>query len=121
MLKEMILQNYNHPSVVLWGAMNELWDYHKQAIALARELGGFEKRAGSLSSFLCRLSCLLLGRNPIHSLVRRCLVFRMVNGVNVYESWYQGDSATIAPMFDKFCSYSTDKTSFFVGIWSRKR
>lgn len=35
-----------------------------------------------------------------------------VNGVNVYESWYQGDSATIAPMFDKFCSYSTAKPRF---------
>lgn len=61
MLKEMILQNYNHPSVVLWGAMNELWDYHKQAIALARELEALKKRAGSLSSFLCRLSCFYLG------------------------------------------------------------
>ncbi len=62
------------------GAMNELWDYHKQAIVLARELEALKKRAGSLSSFLCRLSCFLLGRNPIHSLVRRCLIFRMLTG-----------------------------------------
>lgn len=79
MLKEMILQNYNHPSVVLWGAMNELWDYHKQAIALARELEAL-KKSWILIVFLVSPFMLLLGRNPIHSLVRRCLVFRMLTG-----------------------------------------
>ena len=63
------------------GAMNELWDYHKQAIALARELEDFEKRSWILNtSFIVSPFMLLLGRNPIHSLVRRCLVFRMLTG-----------------------------------------
>ena len=75
----MILQNYNHPSVVLWGAMNELWDYHKQAIALARELEALKKELDPY-----RLSCVAFHaftwEKPIHSLVRRCLVFRMLTG-----------------------------------------
>ena len=89
MLKEMILQNYNHPSVVLWGAMNELWDYHKQAIALARELEALKKRAGSLSSFLCRLSC-FTWEKPYTQSSKEMFSISDVNGVNVYESWYQG-------------------------------
>lgn len=120
MLKEMILQNYNHPSVVLWGAMNELWDYHKQAIALARELEALKKELDPY-----RLSCVAFHaftwEKPYTQSSKEMFSISDVNGVNVYESWYQGDSATIAPMFDKFCSYSTAKPSFFVGIWSRKR
>lgn len=79
MLKEMILQNYNHPSVVLWGAMNELWDYHNQAIALARELEAL-KKSWILIVFLVSPFTLLLGRNPIHNLVRRCLKFQILTG-----------------------------------------
>lgn len=111
MLKEMILQNYNHPSVVLWGAMNELWDYHKQAIALARELEALKKELDPY-----RLSCVAFHaftwEKPYTQSSKEMFSISDVNGVNVYESWYQGDSATIAPMFDKFCSYSTAKPRF---------
>lgn len=107
----MILQNYNHPSVVLWGAMNELWDYHKQAIALARELEALKKELDPY-----RLSCVAFHaftwEKPYTQSSKEMFSISDVNGVNVYESWYQGDSATIAPMFDKFCSYSTAKPRF---------
>ena len=44
---------------------------------------------------------LLLGRKPYTQSSKEMFSISDVNGVNVYESWYQGDSATIAPMFDE--------------------
>jgi len=111
MLKEMIYQNYNHPSVVMWGAMNELWNYHEEAIALARDL---EKLKKEIDPY--RLSCVAFHaftwEKPYTQDCKNMFDISDVNGVNVYESWYQGDSTTIGPMFDKFCTFSETKPRF---------
>lgn len=111
MLKEMIYQNYNHPSVLMWGAMNELWDYHPEAMALAHELETLKKEIDPY-----RLSCVAFHaftwEKPYTQSSKEMFGISDINAVNVYESWYQGDSTTIAPMFDKFCNYSEMKPRF---------
>lgn len=74
MLKEMIYQNYNHPSVVMWGAMNELWDYHDEVIRLAKELERIKKSL-TLIGYRVSLSMHLRGRNPTNRIQKRCLTF----------------------------------------------
>lgn len=111
MLKEMIYQNYNHPSVMIWGAMNELWDYHAEAVSLAKELEKIKKEIDPY-----RLSCVAFHaftwEKPYKQDSKEMFNISDINGVNVYESWYQGASSTIAPMFDKFCAYSEAKPRF---------
>lgn len=111
MLKEMIYQNYNHPSVVMWGAMNELWNYHDEAITLAKDL---EKLKKELDPY--RLSCVAFHaftwEKPYTQNSKEMFNISDINGVNVYESWYQGDSTTIAPMFDKLSTFSATRPCF---------
>lgn len=111
MLKEMIYQNYNHPSVVMWGAMNELWDYHPEALSLAHELEQIKK---SIDPY--RLSCVafhaFMWEKPYKQDTKEMFQISDVNGVNVYESWYHGDFSTVAPTFDKLRSYSPDRPMF---------
>lgn len=111
MLKEMIYQNYNHPSVMIWGAMNELWNYHDEALRLAEELEAIKKEIDPY-----RLSCVAFHaftwEKPFTQDNKRMFEISDINGVNVYESWYHGDFNTIAPMFDKFRDYSVHKPRF---------
>ena len=111
MLKEMINQNYNHPSVVMWGAMNELWDYHDEAIRLAKELERIKKELDPY-----RLSCVAFHaftwEKPYKQNSKEMFNISDINAVNVYESWYHGNFSTIAPMFDKFRNYSENKPRF---------
>lgn len=111
MFKEMVYQNYNHPSVVMWGAMNELWDYHTEAIQLARELEVLSKEIDPY-----RLSCVAFHaftwEKPYKQASKEMFDISDINGVNVYEAWYQGNFSTIGPMFDKFRTFSTGKPRF---------
>lgn len=111
MLKEMILQNFNHPSVVMWGAFNELWDYHPEAVALGHELEAIKKELDG-----DRLSCVAFHaftwEKPYTQDSREMFEISDINGVNVYEGWYHGDSTTVAPLFDKFCTYSAGRPRF---------
>lgn len=111
MLKEMIYQHYNHPSLVIWGAMNELWDYHAEAIRLAKELEQIKKEIDPY-----RLSCVAFHgftwEKPYTQNSKEMFEISDINGVNVYESWYHGNFSTIAPMFDKFTDYSVTKPRF---------
>lgn len=111
MLKEMILQNYNHPSVIMWGAFNELWDYHDEAIELGRELEAIQKELDA-----DRLSCVAFHaftwEKPYTQDSREMFEISDINGVNVYEGWYHGDSTTVTPLLDKFCTYSSERPRF---------
>lgn len=111
MMKEMMYQNYNHPSIVMWGAMNELWDYHPEAMELAHELEAMKKTIDPY-----RLSCVAFHaftwEKPYKQDTKEMFNISDINGVNVYEAWYQGDSTTIAPMFDKLRTFSDKKPMF---------
>ena len=91
--------------------MNELWDYHDEAIRLAKELERIKKELDPY-----RLSCVAFHaftwEKPYKQNSKEMFNISDINAVNVYESWYHGNFSTIAPMFDKFRNYSENKPRF---------
>lgn len=111
MLMEMIYQNYNHPSVVMWGAMNELWDYHDDAVKLAKELEAIKKELDP-----GRLSCVAFHaftwEKPYKQDSKEMFGISDINGVNVYEAWYHGNFSQVPDVFSNLRSFSPDRPMF---------
>ena len=85
----------------MWGAMNELWDYHDEAIRLAKELERIKKELDPY-----RLSCVAFHaftwEKPYKQNSKEMFNISDINAVNVYESWYHG----ISPLL-LLCSMSS--------------
>ena len=111
MLKEMIYQNYNHPSIVMWGYMNEVSNYHPKAIELADSLENILRKIDKN-----RLSTVafhaMMNNKPFTQNTREMFNFSMINGVNVYDGWYSGDFNTMVNIFDKFRALSPTRPTF---------
>jgi len=94
-LSELILQNYNHPSIVLWSMANELIpDGHEEAYtALVRSLNGLAKTLdpGRLTTLASRSS--YDWSSPVNMVTD-------VIGYNVYKGWYEGEPADFGPYVD---------------------
>lgn len=97
-LKELIIQNYNHPSIVTWGLSNEitvsgpaneaLIESHQKLNALAHELDA--TRPTTMANLF-----LLESSSPLVSLPD-------IRSYNLYYGWYVGDVGDNGPWFDKF-------------------
>lgn len=95
-LTEMIRQHYNHPSVILWGYMNEI---------LLRAPGDSSPQwpaaRGRITSLASRLESLLKAEDPSRASVMAFhgtgryndvgLAITDVQGWNLYQGWYGGD------------------------------
>ncbi len=94
MLKEMIRQHYNHPSIIIWGYMNEIYwahrfidkkivDKHTQAtIALAKRLEKVSRTEDST-----RYTAMALHRYPLYEESEIDKIPQIV-GWNLYHGWY---------------------------------
>ena len=96
-LKELIEQNYNHPSIAFWGLSNEitmagssraLFDNHKHLNDLAHELD-----ATRLTAIACVTTC-DIDEPYVH--------LTDVVAYNHYFGWYGGDTSMNGPWFDHF-------------------
>lgn len=91
-LRELIVQNYNHPSVVMWGLGNELWDNGEAANAIMADL---QKTAKAMDP--ARLTvyshCCMADDAAIAA-------HADVTSFNRYYGWYSGDSADIGKWAD---------------------
>ncbi len=97
-MKELIIQNYNHPSIVVWGLSNEitmggdaepdLLENHRALQALVRELDSTRK-----TTMACLTMC------PTDSPI---LEIPDVVSYNHYFGWYGGETDMNGPWFDKF-------------------
>ena len=97
-MTELVLQNYNHPSIVVWGLSNEIdaagpndaaiIDNHNQLLALIRKLDPTRKTTLAAVS-MCP---------PDHPylFIPDCVSY------NHYFGWYGGTIETYGPWFDKF-------------------
>lgn len=83
-LRELIRQNYNHPSIVFWGIGNELTDYNGTATnRLLASLAGIieSEDPGRLSTYAVR------GEDPDDA---QAGLHTRVTGFNKYYGWYYG-------------------------------
>ena len=96
-MKELVIQNYNHPSIVVWGLSNEitisgsdadLIENHKILNDLCHELDKTR-----LTTIACVSPC------DIHD---PYVQIPDVVSYNHYFGWYGGDTAMNGPWFDKF-------------------
>ena len=97
-MKELIIQNYNHPSIVVWGLSNEitmrgaedadLLENHRILNDLCHEMDPTR-----LTSMACVSMC------PMDS---RIVQIPDTVSYNHYFGWYGGDTSMNGPWFDKF-------------------
>lgn len=104
-LREMIRQHYNHPSVVMWGYMNEAViqvqyrvkkegrdDVYQKTVALARDLEKILKEEDT-----SRLSVMAYHGNQIYNEIGLAGITD-ISGWNLYQGWYENDFKA----FDRF-------------------
>ncbi len=94
MLKEMIRQHYNHPSVIIWGYMNEIYWAHRfidkkvvnkhteATVALAKRLENVAR-----SEDPTRYTAMALHRYPLYETSEIDKIPQIV-GWNLYHGWY---------------------------------
>ncbi len=115
MLREMILQHFNHPSVVFWGYMNEIFlydvngernndmefpeDYLEWTVSLAQELDDLVKQIDP-----ARISAMAVHQNPLYDDAGISNIPDAF-GYNLYPGWYFGEFES----FGKFLNH-THKT-----------
>ena len=98
-MKELVIQNYNHPSIVVWGLSNEinagtpeidedLLDNHRVLNDLIHELDKTR-----LTTMACVSTC-----DPHHAYIN----IPDTVSYNHYFGWYGGTVDTYGPWFDKF-------------------
>ncbi len=125
MMKEMILQNYNHPSVAIWGYMNEVFgavdwfwsdkpqdslDLHMQKTTeLAREL---EIMTRELDPY--RITTIACHTDPSPELYKEAKLtdIPMITGWNVYQGWYHNDLSWTGKKLDEFYAFNPDNPLF---------
>ncbi|HTO93854.1 MAG TPA: glycoside hydrolase family 2 TIM barrel-domain containing protein, partial [Bacteroidota bacterium] len=94
-LAELILQNYNHPSIVVWSMANELIpDGHEEAYAsLIRGLNDEARRLdpGRRTTLASRSS--YDWSSPLNTVTD-------VIGFNLYKGWYEGEPRDFGPFVD---------------------
>ena len=96
-MKELITQNYNHPSIVVWGLSNEisiagsdedLLDNHRELNDICHEMDPTR-----LTTIACVSMC---------SMEDLYIQIPDVVSYNHYFGWYGGDTSMNGPWFDKF-------------------
>lgn len=105
MLVEMIRQHYNHPSVVMWGYMNEVMQfrpkpeppgYEADLLALARRLEARARSEDPHRATATAISFLEIDNGSGFQDIPQVL------GLNLYFGWYYQDLASLGPWLDAF-------------------
>jgi beta-galactosidase len=99
MIGEMIRQGYNHPSVVMWGSMNEILLYGKEGTRVQTHTD--TAYVGALKKYAIRLDSTIRAEDPTrYSTMAMHLSndyakfgldrISQVAGHNIYDGWYSG-------------------------------
>lgn len=109
MMSEMIFQNYNHPSIAIWGYHNEVRNLDTVSIANAKMLNNLAKNMDKQ-----RLTAIAFESNidaPYFSnlLLKEVLSIADINGYNVYQGWYRGRHEDIGRFMDTLYAYNPKK------------
>jgi beta-galactosidase len=109
MMKEMIVQNRNHPSIAIWGYHNEVRNLDTASLRNAHMLNSIAKTMDNEKltaiAFESNLD-LPYFRNPLLS---EMLAIADINGYNVYQGWYRGKHENIRQFLDTLHNYNPQK------------
>ncbi len=110
MIREMIRQHYNHPSVILWGSMNEIFlndYYNKRSQKITDSIYGDNVRMTEekLDRIVreedsIRYSTLAMHMSSDYDKFK-IDVIPQVAGYNIYNGWYSGKVEEFGKTFDK--------------------
>ena len=110
MIKEMIRQHYNNPSVIMWGSMNEIFlhdNYNERAQKITDSAYGVNVR-----KYAIILDSLVRAEDPTRSSTMamhmssdydkfKIDMIPQVAGYNIYNGWYSGKVEEFGKAFDK--------------------
>lgn len=110
MLREMIGQHYNHPSIIMWGSMNEILLYSKEGARIPRHsdtayLRRLHHYAMQLDRFIrkqdpYRYSTMAMhGSNDYDKFGLDTI--SMIAGHNIYNGWYSGKVSEFGSWLDR--------------------
>ena len=96
-LKELVLQNYNHPSICFWGISNEILigGISEQLVENHKELNALCKRMDSTRLTTIAHVSMTPEDSPVHGITD-------VESYNHYFGWYGGKMEDNGPWFDRF-------------------
>ncbi len=120
MMKEMMLQHYNNPSVVMWEYMNEIfggmdwyWPKPQDPAMMKKEKEEVYKLAVVLEKYVRELDPERLTEqvfhtdpNPIWYKETGLTDISKVNGWNIYFGWYHGNLQLVGKAIDEFRAYN---------------
>lgn len=92
-LTELIRQNYNHPSIYIWGLHNEVYTPFTQTIPLTTQLNDLAKTEDPY-----RYTASVSGYNKIDATANNNAD---IQGINHYFGWYGGKISDIKPWIEK--------------------
>jgi beta-galactosidase len=109
MIKEMIKQNYNHPSIIVWGSMNEvlLWSEKAERIQVQENIPYLNK----IKAYAIKLDSTVRAEDPART---STMAMHMsddydkfnLSGIpglasyNIYNGWYSGKADEFKPTID---------------------
>jgi len=123
MVREMVLQHYNHPSIIVWGQMCEVfgdmdwfWPKPQDPARVKREMHHAYQFSKDLHEFTKTLDSLRLIANDFHIDPNpqwyeeaRLTEINDINGWNLYQGWYQHSLDHLPVMVEKTHSYAPQK------------
>ena len=112
MMKEMIEQHFNHPSVVLWGLGNEIW-YTKGADGRATQYDMISRLNDTVHAEDPTRKSILVNGDADNASNLGIYNIPDVIGCNMYRGWYRGVPADVAPRIRTIHSRHPDKPILF--------
>jgi beta-galactosidase len=114
---EMIKQNYNHPSIIIWAYMNEVllkMKFNNDAARKQKYLANIEMLAQTLENLTRKTDptryTMMSNHGDVNGYTKAGLVkIPMLVGWNLYQGWYGGKSEDFGPNLDKIHQQMPDK------------
>ncbi len=123
MLKEMVFQNYNHPSVIIWAYMCEVfgdmdwyWEKPQDPARVSKNMKETYEFTVELEKFTrnldpSRLTAVSFHTDPTPEWYKESGLtdVNMINGWNIYQGWYHVNLDNIGNSLDEFHAYNLSK------------
>ncbi len=114
---EMIKQNYNHPSIIIWAYMNEVllkMRYNNEPDKKLKYITSIEKLAQNLEDLTRSTDptryTMMSNHGDVNGYIKAGLTkIPMLVGWNLYQGWYGGKSEEFGPTLDRIHQQIPDK------------